>query len=204
MAETILFIIFIIFLVLFVVYSRAKKLKSNFRHNMDEEEVAIEPPKPKARRSLEDTLKALTQRYELPKIEEEENPAENLLQEVRDRRAKDLMERNKSLKDIPEKKPIISQLGNPITESPETRRLKEQLNRGRQSNQQVDDMINRGGNKGRQNFQNSSNYSMDSEEAHYNEYKRRQNSNNRYGDMMRNPDSVKAAFVASEIFKTKF
>jgi hypothetical protein len=175
-------------MILFVIYSRSKKLKDNFRHNMDEEEVAIEPPKPKPRRSLEDTLKALTQRHELPKIEEEENPAENLLQEVRDRRAKELIERNKSLREIPNKKPIIPQLGTPITESPETRRLKEQLSRGTRQND-----------TGSQNY-----YSMNSEEAHYDNYKPKQSPANRFGGMMRNPDSVKDAFIASEVFKTKF
>lgn len=198
MAEYILLSIFIVFIILFVVYSRSKKLRENFRHNMDDEEIVIEPPQPKARRSLEDTLKTLTQRYELPKIEEEENPAENLLQEVRERRARELVERNKSLKDIPEKKPIIPQLGTPITESPETRRLKEQLNRGRQSDQEVDNMMNRGGQK-------PQNYSMSSDEVHYDNYKSQQQSAaNKFGGMMRNPDSVKNAFIASEIFKTKF
>lgn len=188
MTEFIFLSIFIVFMILFVIYSRTKKLKDNFRHNMDEEEVAIEPPQPKPRRSLEDTLKALTQRHELPKIEEEENPAENLLQEVRNRRAKELIERNKSLREIPEKKPIIPQLGTPITESPETRRLKQQLSRGTRQND-----------TGSQNY-----YSMSSEEAHYDNYKSKQKSANRFGGLMRNPSSVKDAFIASEIFKTKF
>ncbi|WP_338790046.1 hypothetical protein V9L05_04850 [Bernardetia sp. Wsw4-3y2] len=189
MTEFIFLSIFVVFIILFVIYSRTKKLRDNFRHNMDEEEIVIEPPRPKARRSLEDTLKALTQRYELPKIEEEENPAENLLQEVRERRARELVERNKSLKDIPEKKPIIPQLGNPIVESPETRRLKEQLSRGTRQND-----------TGNQNY-----YSMNSNEAHYNNYKnKQQSSDNRFGDLMRNPNSVKDAFIASEVFKTKF
>jgi hypothetical protein len=188
MAEYILLSIFFVFIILFVIYSRSKKLKDNFRHNMDDEEVAIEPPKPKPRRSLEDTLKALTQRHELPKIIEEENPAENLLQEVKDRRAKDLIERNKSLRDIPEKKPIIPQLGNSIVESPETRRLKEQLSRGTRKND-----------TGNQNY-----YSMSSEEAHYDNYKAKKKSANRFGEMLRNQDSVRDVFVASEIFKTKF
>lgn len=188
MAESILTFIFFVFIVLFVIYSRSKKLRDNFRHNMDDEEIVIEPPQPKPRRSLEDTLKALTQRHELPKIVEEENPAENLLQEVRERRAKELIERNKSLREIPDKKPIIPQLGNSIVESPETRRLKEQLSRGTRKND-----------TGSQNY-----YSMNSEEAHYDNYKTKQNSSNRFGDMMRNPNSVKDAFVASEIFKTKF
>ncbi|WP_375562550.1 hypothetical protein ACE193_08395 [Bernardetia sp. OM2101] len=189
MAEYILLSIFIVFMILFVIYSRTKKLRDNFRHNMDEEEVAIEPPQPKPRRSLEDTLKALTQPHELPKIEEEENPAENLLQEVRDRRAKDLLERNKSLREIPDKKPIIPKLGTPITESPETRRLKEQLSRGTRQND-----------TGSQNY-----YSMNSDEAHYANYKnKQQNSSNKFGGMMRNSNSVKDAFIASEIFKTKF
>jgi hypothetical protein len=197
MAEYILLSIFFVFIILFVVYSRSKKLKNNFRHNMDDEEIVIEPPKPKARRSLEDTLKALTQRHELPRIVEEVNVAENLLQEVRDRRAKELIERNKSLREIPNKKPIIPQLGTPITESPETRRLKEQLNRGRQSNQDVDNIMNRGGKK-------PQNYSMNSEEAHYDNYKTKQGTTNKFGSMMRNPNSVRDVFVASEIFKTKF
>ena len=200
MAELILLFIFFIFLILFIIYSRTKKIKENFRHNMHEEEIAIRPPRPKPRRSLEDTLKALTQRYELPKIEEKENPAENLLQEVRDRRAKELLERNKSLRELPEKKPIIPQLGTPITESLETRRLKEQLNRGRQNNQEVEDIINRGGQK----FQNSFNRSMNSEEAHYTNYRSTSGSSNKYKTIMQNPDSVKDAFIASEIFKTKF
>ncbi|AFM03497.1 hypothetical protein Fleli_1052 [Bernardetia litoralis DSM 6794] len=188
MAEYILLSIFIVFIILFVIYSRTKKLRNNFRHNMDEEEVAIEPREPKPRRSLEDTLKALTQRHELPKIEEEVNPAENLLQEVRERRARELMERNKSLKDIPEKKPIIPKLGNPIVESPETRRLKQQLNRGRKSSRDVDDTMNRGS--------RPKNYYMDSDN--------KQNEGNNFASMMRNPDSAKNAFIASEIFKTKF
>ena len=188
MAEYILLSIFFVGIILFVIYSRTKKLRENFRHNMNDVEVAIEPPRPKPRRSLEDTLKALTQRHELPKIVEEENPAENLLQEVRDRRAKELIERNKSLREIPDKKPIIPQLGTPITESPETRRLKEQLSRGTRKND-----------TGSQNY-----YSMSSEEAHYDNYKSKKDSTNRFGDMMRNPNSVKDAFVASEIFKTKF
>ena len=199
MAEYIVVSIFFAFIILFVIYSRSKKLKDNFRHNMDDEEIAIEPPKPKPRRSLEDTLKVLTKRYELPKIEEEVNVAENLLQEVRDRRAKELVERNKSLRDIPEKKPIIPRLGTPITESPETRRLKEQLNRGRQSGQDIGNTMSRG-EGGR-----PQNYSMDSEEAHYDNYKAKQPSTaNRYRTMMQNPESAKNAFIASEIFKTKF
>jgi len=197
MAEFIFLGIFIVFMILFVIYSRSKKLKDNFRHNMDDEEVVIEPPRPKARRSLEDTLKALTKRHELPRIVEEVNVAENLLQEVKDRRAKELIERNKSLRDIPEKKPIIPRLGTPIVESPETRRLKAQLNRGLRSHQEVDDIINRGNQK-------NQNYSMNSDEAHYDNYKIKQNSAGRYKAMMQNPDSVKDAFVASEIFKTKF
>ncbi|WP_338768800.1 hypothetical protein WAF17_08535 [Bernardetia sp. ABR2-2B] len=195
MAEFIFLSIFIVFMILFVIYSRTKKLRDNFRHNMDEEEIVIEPPKPKARRSLEDTLKALTQPYELPKEEEEVNPAENLLQEVRERRARELAERNKSLKEIPEKKPIIPQLGTPITESPETRRLKEQLNRGVRSNQDID-ISDRG--------QRPQNYSMNSDEAHYDNYKTQQSGARRFGSMMKDPNSVKDAFIASEIFKTKF
>jgi hypothetical protein len=197
MAEYILLSIFFVFIVLFVIYSRSKKLRDNFRHNMNDEEVAIEPPKPKARRSLEDTLKTLTQRYEFPKVEEEENPAENLLQEVRERRAKELIERNKSLRDIPEKKPIIPRLGTPITESLETRRLKEQLNRGRQSNQDVDDIMNRGG-------KNPQNYSISSEEGRHDNYKTKQATANKFVRMMRSPNSVKDVLIASEIFKTKF
>ncbi len=197
MAESILILIFIVFIILFAVYSRTKKLRQNFRHNMEDEEVAIEPAEPKARRSLEDTLKALRQPHYLPKIEEEENPAENLLQEVRQRRAKELAERNKSLKDIPEKKPIIPQLGNPIVESPETRRLKEQLNRGIQSEQDVDNAMNRGGQKPR-------NYSMSSETGHQDKYERPQSSGNKYKNMMQSSESVRDAFIASEVFKTKF
>lgn len=189
MAELIIVGIFIVFMILFVIYSRTKKLRENFRHNMDDEEVAIEPPEPKPRRSLEDTLKALTQPYHLPKIEEEEIPAENLLQEVRDRRAKELIERNKSLREIPEKKPIIPQLGTPIVESPETRRLKEQLNRGRRTNQEG---------------QKPKNYYMSSDEAHYDNYKIQQSPATKFSEMMQNPDSVRDAFIASEIFKTKF
>lgn len=197
MAEFIFLGIFIVFMILFVFYSRTKKLRDNFRHNMDDEEVVIIPPRPKAKRSLEDTLKALTQRHELPRIVEEENPAENLLQEVKDRRAKELIERNKSLRDIPEKKPIIPKLGTPIVESPETKRLKAQLNRGMRSHQEVDDIINRGNQKPK-------NYSMNSDEAHYNNYKEQPNSASRYKAMMQNPESAKDAFVASEIFKTMF
>lgn len=197
MTEFIILFIFIVFIVLFAIYSRSKKLKQKFRHNMDEEDVAIEPSRPKARRSLEDTLKALTQRHELPKIEEEIIPAENLLQEVRDRRAKELIERNKSLKSIPEKKPIIPKLGTPIVESYETKRLRQQLNRGVRSNKDVDDMINRGTHKRQNN-------SMNSDEAHYDNYKNKQDPSSRYRTMMQNPDSVKDAFIASEIFKTMF
>ncbi len=191
MAEFIFLGIFIVFMILFVFYSRTKKLRDNFRHNMDDEEVVIIPPKPKEKRSLEDTLKALTQRHELPRIVEEENPAENLLQEVKDRRAKELIERNKSLRNLPEKKPIIPKLGTPIVESPETRRLKQQLARGT--------------NPTRKNNQDNQNYySMSSDEAHYDNYKLKENSASRYKAMMQNPESAKDAFVASEIFKTMF
>lgn len=181
MAESILTFIFFVFIVLFVIYSRAKKLRQNFRHNMDEEEIVIEPPTPKARRSLEDTLKALTQRYEFPKIEEEENPAENLLQEVRDRRARELEERNKSLKEIPDKKPIIPHLGKPIVESWETKQLREELQREKEKNKNLASR-----NQKRRNY-----YSNDAGAG-------------KYKSMMTNPNSVRDAFIASEIFKTKF
>jgi len=197
MTEFILLSIFVVFMILFIIYSRTKKLRENFRHNLNDEQIAIEPPKPKARRSLEDTLKTLTQRHELPKIEEEVNVAENLLQEVKDRRAKELIERNKSLRDIPEKKPIIPRLGTPIVESRETKRLREQLNRGRRSNQDIDNTMNRGN-------QNRQNQSMNSDEARYDNYKTKEYSTSKYKTMMQNPDSVKDAFVVSEIFKTKF
>lgn len=183
MAESILTFIFFVFIVLFVIYSRAKKLRQNFRHNMDDEEVVIEPPKPKARRSLEDTLKVLTQRYESPRVEEEENPAENLLQEVRERRAKELAERNKSLREIPEKKPIIPHLGEPIVESWETKQLREQLKREKEKNEKLENQKRKDRNRLR-----------------FSSYR----THNKVRHMMTNPHSVRDAFIASEVFKTKF
>ena len=191
MAESILTFIFFIFIVLFVIYSRTKKLRQNFRHNMDEEEIVIEPPKPKARRSLEDTLKALTERYEMPRIEEEENPAENLLQEVRDRRARELAERNKSLKEIPDKKPIIPKLGQPIVESWETKQLREELKKEKQKNKKLEN-------------QKGKNYYMSNDGSHFDSYRTHKNSPHRIKRIMTNPNSVRDAFIASEIFKAEF
>lgn len=178
MTEYIFVFILIVFFVLFAIFSRAKKMNERFRHNMDQKPIL--PPEPTPRRSLEETLKSLTQRYELEKPKEDENPAENLLQEVRQRRAKELAERNKSLREIPNK-PVIPKLGNPIVESWETQELKTRLRQEKKTQK------------------------AKPKDMHFLAYRVDGHSHpSRYRRMLQNPYSARDAFVASEIFKTKF